>query len=71
MKLLTLKQVKDITQIPESTLRKWSKENLFPAFKVGSSWRVDQEDLDIWLSDKKKGVLPTLPSALKTPKIHS
>ena len=54
MKLLTLKQVKDITQIPESTLRKWSKENLFPAFKVGSSWRVDQEDLDIWLSDKKE-----------------
>ena len=71
MKLLTLKQVKDITQIPESTLRKWSKENLFPAFKVGSSWRVDQEDLDIWLSIKKKRVLRTLPSALKTPKIHS
>ena len=44
MKLLTLKQVKDITQIPASpTLRKWSKENLFPAFKVGSSWQVDQE----------------------------
>ena len=25
MKLLTLKQVKEITQIPESTLRNWAK----------------------------------------------
>ena len=54
MNLLTLKQVKEMTQIPESTLRKWSKDKSFPAFKVGSSWRVDQEDLDTWLSDKKE-----------------
>ena len=54
MKLLTLKQVKEITQIPESTLRNWAKSNSFPAFKVGSSWRVDQNDLDIWLKDKNQ-----------------
>jgi len=54
MKLLTLRQVKEITQIPESTLRNWAKSNSYPAFKVGSSWRVDQNDLDIWLKDKKE-----------------
>ena len=56
MKLLTLKQVKDITQIPESTLRKWSKDKSFPAFKVGSSWQVDQEDLDRKLCECFQGL---------------
>ena len=67
MKLLTLRQVKEITEIPESTLRKWSKEKVFPAFKVGSSWRVDQEDLDIWLSDKKERSATNTPLSDKNP----
>ncbi len=67
MKLLTLKQVKEITQIPESTLRNWAKSNSFPAFKVGSSWRVDQEDLDIWLSGKKERSATNTPLSDKNP----
>ena len=65
MKLLTLKQVKEITQIPESTLRKWSKDKSFPAFKVGSSWRVDETDLQNWLKEKKEESATNTPFSVK------
>ena len=54
MKLYKLKEVSEQLSIPESTLRKWSKVESFPAFKIGNSWRVDEKDLDSWLADKKK-----------------
>ena len=72
MKLLTLKQVKNITQIPESTLRNWSKGKSFPAFKIGKSWRVDEQDLNNWLTDKKKEESSAPLSASKNPvNLHS
>ena len=54
MKLLTLDDCAELTAIPKSTLRKWAKENKFPAFKVERNWRVDEEDLNHWLVGKKR-----------------
>ena len=54
MKLYKLKEVSEKLSIPESTLRNWSKGQSFPAFKIGKSWRVDEQDLNNWLTDKKK-----------------
>jgi excisionase family DNA binding protein len=54
MKLYKLKEVSEKLSIPESTLRNWSKGKSFPAFKIGQSWRVDEQDLNNWLTDKKK-----------------
>ena len=46
MNLLKLSVVSVLTSIPVSTLRRWSAEGKFPAFKVGKSYRVKEVDLE-------------------------
>ena len=68
MQLLTLRQVSKLISTPESTLRSWAKDsdNQFPAFKLQNAWRVDENDLDDWLTrQKERGVVAPL-SALKS-----
>ena len=68
MQLLTLRQVSKLISTPESTLRSWAKDSKgdFPAFKLQNAWRVDENDLEDWLSRQKvRGVVAPL-SALKS-----
>jgi excisionase family DNA binding protein len=72
MKLYKLKEVSEKLSIPESTLRNWSKGKSFPAFKIGKSWRVDEQDLNNWLTDKKKEESSAPLSTSKNPvNLHS
>ena len=71
MKLLTLDDCAELTAIPKSTLRKWAKENKFPAFKVERNWRVDEEDLNHWLVGKKeRGAVTPLSQDLNPTNSH-
>jgi len=68
MQLLTLRQLSKLISTPDSTLRSWAKDsdNHFPAFKLQNAWRVDENDLDDWLTrQKERGVRAPL-SALKS-----
>jgi len=53
MRLLNLKQVSELISIPVSTLRKWAKSKYLPAFKLGTNWRVSEEDLSQWIAEQK------------------
>jgi excisionase family DNA binding protein len=53
MRLLNLEQVSELISIPVSTLRKWAKSKYLPAFKLGTNWRVSEEDLSQWIAKQK------------------
>ena len=53
MRLLNLEQVSELISIPVSTLRKWAKSKYLPAFKLGTNWRVSEEDLSQWIAEQK------------------
>ena len=53
MRLLNLEEVSELISIPVSTLRKWAKSKYLPAFKLGTNWRVSEEDLSQWIAEQK------------------
>ncbi len=51
--LLTLPQVAKMLGLAERTIYVWSQEGRLPAFKLGSSWRYRQEEIDEWLETQR------------------
>ena len=51
--LLTLPQVAKMLGLAERTIYVWSQEGKLPAFKLGSSWRYRQEEIDEWLETQR------------------
>lgn len=43
---LTTKQVADLMQVKESTVRLWLRRGLLKGFRAGHCWRVSQEALE-------------------------
>ena len=55
-KLLTLKEVCERLRLHENTVREYINEGKIPAIKLDRVWRVDEKDLDVFLSSRKQGV---------------
>ena len=53
-KLLTTRQVAERLQLEISTVRKYIREGLIPATKVGHQWRVNCDDLREMFDTKGK-----------------
>ena len=53
--ILTISQVAAYLQLSEMTTYKLVQEGKIPAFKIGRSWRVKKDDLDILIERLKKG----------------
>ena len=51
--LLTLPQVAKMLGLAERTIYAWSQEGKLPAFKLGSSWRYRQAEIDKWLETQR------------------
>ena len=43
--LLTAKEVADYLRVDRATVWRWCKQGVIPAFRVGRSWRIHQDDL--------------------------
>ena len=53
MNLLTLKEISS-NAMPLSTLTKWARDGILPAFKIGKKWVIKEEDLNNFLDKKKE-----------------
>ncbi len=53
--IMTISQVADFLQLSEMTTYKLVQEGKIPAFKIGRSWRVKKDDLDMLIERLKKG----------------
>ena len=53
-KLLTLKEVCERLRLHENTVREYIKEGKIPAIKFDRVWRVEEKDLDVFLSNRKR-----------------
>jgi excisionase family DNA binding protein len=47
-KVLTVKEAADYLRIHTSTIYRLLKRKQLPAFRVGSDWRFNVEDIDRW-----------------------
>lgn len=54
-KLLTVKQVADILGLHEQVVRRYIRKEMLPAIKINREYRVDEEDLNNWLEERKIG----------------
>ncbi len=52
-RLLTLKEVSKILNLNTEVLRRWLRNKKIPGVKVGSDWRVREEDLSAFLNQGK------------------
>ena len=55
-KLLTLKEVCERLRLHENTVREYINEGKIPAIKLDRVWRVEEKDLDVFLSNRKQRV---------------
>jgi len=53
-KLLTLKEVCERLRLHENTVREYINEGKIPAIKFDRVWRVEEKDLDVFLSTRKR-----------------
>jgi DNA (cytosine-5)-methyltransferase 1 len=47
--ILTLEEVASTLKVSDKTVRRLIKGNSLPAFRVGSSWRIQRRDLSSWI----------------------
>jgi excisionase family DNA binding protein len=50
---LTPQEVAEILRVSVYTVRRWIKEGNLPAYKVGRSWRIEEEELGRWLEGQR------------------
>ena len=43
---LTVKEVAELLKMSEATVRKWCREGVLPAVKLGKSYRIRRSDID-------------------------
>jgi len=52
-KLMTVKEVADYLKLHPTTIYHMLKRGELPAFRVGSDWRFNIEEIDAWRLGKK------------------
>ena len=68
MNLLTLKEISS-NAMPLSTLTKWARDGILPAFKIGKKWVIKEEDLNNFLEKKKEEFNSPLSKQLDQPSL--
>jgi excisionase family DNA binding protein len=53
-KVMTVSEVSAYLRVHPSTIYRLLKKHRIPAFRVGSEWRFDIEDLELWRLEKER-----------------
>jgi excisionase family DNA binding protein len=53
--ILTVKEVSELLKIHEDTVYKMVKEGRIPAFRVGSDWRFQKDQIVHWIAEQTIG----------------
>ena len=62
MRLLTLRDVAEAVQVSETTVRRWVRTGVLPAYKLGKrgQFRVGEEDLQAFLEGQRLAATSTV-----------
>lgn len=52
--ILTVKEVADYLKVNERTIYRLATNGDLPAFRVGSSWRFRQNQIDTWITEQSQ-----------------
>lgn len=55
-KLLSTKEVANILGLHEQVIRRYIRKGILPAIKLERKYKIDQEELNNWLEERKTGV---------------
>jgi excisionase family DNA binding protein len=53
-KVMTVSEVSAYLRVHPSTIYRLLKKHRIPAFRVGSEWRFNIEDLELWRLEKER-----------------
>lgn len=53
LKLLSTKEVAHILGLHEQVVRRYIRKGILPAIKLERKYRIDEEDLNNWLEERK------------------
>jgi excisionase family DNA binding protein len=59
--ILTTQNVAEYLHVHPSTIYRLLKKNQLPAFRVGSDWRFDREEIDRWRADAEHSQMAINP----------
>ena len=51
-KILTVKEVSELLKIHEGTVYKMIRQGRIPAFKIGSDWRFQKDQVVHWIAEQ-------------------
>lgn len=54
-KLLSTKEVANILGLHEQVIRRYIRKGILPAIKLERKYKIDQEELNNWLEERKTG----------------
>jgi excisionase family DNA binding protein len=52
--VMTVKELADYLKVHPSTIYRLLKTGQLPAFRVGSDWRFNKEEINKWLAERAK-----------------
>ena len=58
---LRIKDIVDLLQIPEKTVRRWIKDNAIPYHSIHHQYRFNRSEINEWIIDKKPELASRLP----------
>jgi excisionase family DNA binding protein len=53
--VLTVKEVSELLKIHQTTVYKMIRESRIPAFKIGSDWRFQKDQIVRWMIEQTRG----------------
>jgi excisionase family DNA binding protein len=53
--ILTVKEVSELLKIHEDTVYKMVREGRIPAFRIGSDWRFQKDQIVHWIAEQTIG----------------
>jgi excisionase family DNA binding protein len=53
VKVLTLEEVAEFLRVHPTTIYRLLRKAKFPAFKVGSDWRFNEEAVEKWIKERE------------------
>ena len=56
----TIREVADLVQVHQRTVRRWIHAKSLPAHRLGRQWRISKDDLHVFLAQRYHGVVPDI-----------
>jgi excisionase family DNA binding protein len=53
--ILTVKEICELLQLHQATVYKLAKEGRIPAFRIGSDWRFQRDQIVHWIAEQTIG----------------